>query len=117
MFHLFQVIQAKILVTCTQHFMEVSQQVVSCGDEKLLKTVCATFVRKYTHARVGGHIRGKQEKLSEKRGVRSKGGCSLRDKLYNLSGKKEKGAKYTGGTSAARKTQVKKSTTGRKKKP
>ena len=60
------------------------------GCKKNMKIVCTTFVRKYTHARIGGHIRGRQERVSEKRGIRSKGGCSLRDKLYNLKEDKKK---------------------------
>ena len=73
-----------------QQFMDICQQHIPDGKTKVIKTVCSTFIRKYTHARVGGHIRGKAEREAEKRGVRSKGGSSLRDKLYNVCGKEKK---------------------------
>ena len=69
--------------------MEVTHNVISTEHHKAdVKNVCKTFVRKYMHARVGGHIRGIAERAAEKKGVRTKGGCSLRDKLYNVTGKK-----------------------------
>jgi hypothetical protein len=40
------------------------------------------FVRKYTHARIGGFISGNVQKRAEKMGKRDKGGANLRDKLY-----------------------------------
>jgi urate oxidase len=80
------VISKKVKTDSSQKFIDVCQQLVpSDTTEDHIKAVCTTFVRKYTHARVGGHIKGRQERNAEKRGVRAKGGCSLRDKLYNLS--------------------------------
>jgi hypothetical protein len=44
---------------------------------------------KYTHARIGGFIKGEYQRCTKKRGVRCKGGASLRDKLYSMKTKKE----------------------------
>jgi hypothetical protein len=60
----------------------------------VIKLVCSTFVRKFTHARIGGFIKGVEEREVEKKGCRSKGGCSLRDKLYSCSRSKKKTAKH-----------------------
>ena len=85
--YIFQVISNKTKVRFSEKMIDICKHTLPEGSPPHIKAVCSTFVRKYIHARVGGHIRGNQERDSEKRGVRAKGGCSLRDKLYNLSGK------------------------------
>jgi hypothetical protein len=55
-------------------------------NETLVKSMCETFIRKYTHARIGGLIRGEYDQHVEEMGGRSKGGAGLRDKLYTMEG-------------------------------
>ena len=86
----FQVIRVKVHNKHAEALTDVCHNVISNIHKKNdVKDVCKTFVRKYMHARVGGHIRGMAERVAEKKGVRTKGGCSLRDKLYNVTGNKK----------------------------
>lgn len=86
----FQVISDKVKSGKTEmELKEICSQIKTVGKVEAINTVIKTFVRKYTHARVGGHIRGTAERDAEKKGVRSKGGSSLRDKLYNITGKQK----------------------------
>lgn len=89
---LFQVIDSKIN-TDKDLLDELIETVRSsaelCGiepDERVSKFLCQTFIRKYTHARIGGFIRGEYDAHVEAMGGRSKGGAGLRDKLYSVSG-------------------------------
>jgi hypothetical protein len=76
-----------------QAFTQICQQLIPDGKAEAINAVCETFIRKYTHARIGGHIRGKAEREAERKGVRSKGASSLRDKLYNVSAKQKDAVK------------------------
>ena len=80
-----QTVKDKVLEKHTLELLQLSKK-YSDNNEKPLEKVCKTFVRKYTHARLGGHIRGRQEQQAEVKGHRSKGGSTLRDKLYHTSG-------------------------------
>lgn len=58
--------------------------------KNLCVTIMKTFVRKYTHARVGAFISGKVQQEKEKKGKRTLGGASLRDTLYTVTGPSSK---------------------------
>ena len=59
-------------------------------DQTALSGVIQVFIRKYTHARIGGGIKGSFERQVEKTGKRGKGAAGLRDTLYSLKGEKTK---------------------------
>ena len=48
------------------------------------ETVINTFIRKYVHARIGGYVSGRAGRQAEKKGARSRGGGTLREKLTHV---------------------------------
>ena len=84
----FQVIKLKIAEDKELHQNLV--EVISPGEREetksILQDTAAVLIRKYTHARIGGFVKGEYDQAVEKSGGRSKGGAGLRDKLYSLSG-------------------------------
>ena len=54
----------------------------------MTEIVVKTFIRKYTHARIGGFVKGGTERNMERKGHRSKGGGTLREKLTHVAGVK-----------------------------
>lgn len=66
---------------------------MDCSEEDtdIVNKVSKVFIRKYTHARIGGFISGQAQKRAEKTGKRFKGGSNLRDNLYNITGTGKKG--------------------------
>ncbi len=79
-----------MLSTFTKKFQETISELLSSDDTGTINAVSAMFIRKYTHARIGGYIRGRQEKNAERFGHRGKGGAGLRDKLYVMTSCKGK---------------------------
>lgn len=92
MYFTLQVIQRKVLEKATTQLIDVAKKVDGNDkkDDTIRKEICETFVRKYTHARLGGFIKGRQEQLVEGKGSRSKGGSGLRDKLYHSTNTKKR---------------------------
>ena len=80
----------------TEMFVNTSNQLVLDASPHDVNFVCRMFIRKYTHARIGGYIKGQHEKVMESKGIRAKGACSLRDKLYNVSNGKNKAGASAG---------------------
>lgn len=68
-------------------------------DQDVRKTI-KIFIRKYTHARIGGFVRGEYDAQVEKTGKRSRGGSTLRDTLYNVTG--TRGGNESGGNRTKR---------------
>ncbi|XP_074651600.1 uncharacterized protein LOC141906253 [Tubulanus polymorphus] len=84
----------------------VTQSVGSevAGELRLnIVSVWTDFLRKYTHARINGIIKGIYEKKVEKSGKRLKGGSSLRETLYNLG--KTRNPKHSKSTPSTSKKQ------------
>ena len=85
----FQVITRKVKgnVKLLQHLCEACSQHVQ--DKNVVQSdvhaLMSMFMRKYTHARIQGFIKGESERKAEKDGHRIKGGSNFRDKLYHIS--------------------------------
>lgn len=71
----------KLCEICKSHIPREMDRDLS----SLVSDFMKTFVRKYTHARIQGFIKGEAERKTEKNGSRFKGGSNLRDKLYSMS--------------------------------
>lgn len=82
-------------------FLSSLQMFVTVDEEYAVhaENISSDFVRKYTHARIGGFISGQYQRHMEKKGKRTLGGASLRDSLYSFG---TKSAKHESSASASR---------------
>ena len=70
-------LMAKLVAACKEH----TPQSTSSPN---VKSIMSSFMKKYVNARVGGYLKGEHQRYCEKKGQRTKGVTSLRDKMYVL---------------------------------